>query len=432
MTYDPADGCVVLVNPYLATGAGAIGTWTYAHGVWTNRTTPAGPQTLDASGGSIAYDAGLGVVLLQLSNGSAFFPTYETWEFHADNWTELFPADEPSARWGAAMAFDPELNETVLFGGFPSAAGNNVTSVTDTWVFSDGNWYQVALGPPAAATILSQTMAYDPAIGELVLVTDGLSPPVNGEPTVGTFAFTGTGWEPIGAAPEFGVYPAMTYDPAVRGLAGVGLVTWGNQTSSIGVFTDYAWGMLYLNGFPVWTPAFTYDATDGYGVMVSTEPTLNVSGPVQQTVTWKLANVSVGPLPQATIEVSPGTSSLGTSITMNGSVSDAFGHTWVRIDDNAPGCPSASNSISLSCTPQTAGTYSASFRVWDQAGRGAGVAVNFSVTQSPWWWAFGLVPYVAIGVGAAVVVGLFLLMRARRNRPDRLYDPATMRPPKES
>jgi len=72
-----------------------------------------------------------------------------TWIFHAGIWTQATTAGPgPSARYGAAMAYDgePGVDAIVLFGGCdPTGA----CPMSDTWLFSAGVWENVtsAIGP---------------------------------------------------------------------------------------------------------------------------------------------------------------------------------------------------------------------------------------------------------------------------------------------
>lgn len=427
MVYDAADGYDLLVGEYDSpvTGQNVIGTWAYAHGGWTNFTTPIGPASDDyVFGASIAYDSGTGVVLLQIANNSAT-PTETTWQFHAGHWAELFPPAEPSPRWYAAMAYDPALNETALFGGLSLVTpGYNESWLNDTWAFSNDTWNLITAGPPTSVYQYSQRMAYDPATGQLILLTNALAGKVAG----GTFAamaeFTGDSWDivPTTAATSPGVPGALVYDPALGGLVAINYDYWTNQTSDMWVFAGGSWSDHFFEGAPIWSSTVGYDALDGYLVMASYEYTLNVSGPSQHPVTWILSNTSVGAPPQVALEVKPSSITLGSSITAQGSFTGAFGYTSYRIGIYVPGCSPAMNNQTLSCTPQSTGTYSASFEILDQAGRMSNVSATFAVSPTPTMQAFDVLPYVFAGVGAVVVVIAAVVLLRRRGRRARKTD----------
>src|SRR5438045_3778188 len=72
-----------------------------------------------------------------------------------------------AVRWDFSYAYFPPLNEVVLFGGSPKQQGD--TWWNDTWIFKDGAW---SAGPAAPAELTPRggaAMAYDPAIGKIVL-----------------------------------------------------------------------------------------------------------------------------------------------------------------------------------------------------------------------------------------------------------------------
>jgi len=78
----------------------------------------------------MAYDAGLGSVVLFGGSDGAGGQDNETWLWNGTNWKEIRPATVPAARWNAGMDYDPIENELLLFGGFSS------TALGDTWIFS--------------------------------------------------------------------------------------------------------------------------------------------------------------------------------------------------------------------------------------------------------------------------------------------------------
>ncbi len=63
----------------------------------------------------------------------------ETWTFDGTNWTQVMTTDAPSARAGASMAYDKWLQKLVLFGGF------NGQYLGDTWTWdgATSTWTQM-------------------------------------------------------------------------------------------------------------------------------------------------------------------------------------------------------------------------------------------------------------------------------------------------
>lgn len=82
-------------------------------------------------------------------------------------WTKLSPANPPSPRFGAPMAFDANSEKLILFGGQAGASPSN-----QTWTFNtatvQGTW--VDLNPTSSPQPSTEaSMAYDPTVGKLIL-----------------------------------------------------------------------------------------------------------------------------------------------------------------------------------------------------------------------------------------------------------------------
>ena len=80
-----------------------------------------------------------------------------------DSWTQLSPANSPSARQSTAMAFDESTGEMVLFGGYSGSA-----SLNETWVWDGSDWTQLSPAhvPPVRT---APSMAFDPASGNILM-----------------------------------------------------------------------------------------------------------------------------------------------------------------------------------------------------------------------------------------------------------------------
>ena len=109
----------------------------------------------------------------------------DTWIWNGSDWTQitsfLFSAAPPPARFGASMAFDPNHNKTILFGG----VGASGQILSDTWVFGSQtscltrlscvthySWAQLTFAkgasPPGRR---DASMAFDPSAG--IVLTGG-------------------------------------------------------------------------------------------------------------------------------------------------------------------------------------------------------------------------------------------------------------------
>jgi hypothetical protein len=159
--FDNATGSCILTTGF----GGAIDTWSFVHGIWT-KLAPATPL-----GGRISP----GVVYNYLANNLTFFggesPSLssafgDTWnDSPTQVWSQL-PTSGPSPRSAVAMAFDPFIGFTVLFGGGGVPTGFH----NDTWLF--GTW-PLSTAPFSATLVANPAPALHPLIqpGENATVT---------------------------------------------------------------------------------------------------------------------------------------------------------------------------------------------------------------------------------------------------------------------
>jgi Galactose oxidase, central domain len=155
MTYDPADGYVVLFGGTNATGAYFNDTWSFLAGVWTRIGTSGGPpgrvdpaMTYDAADGYVVMFGGLG----------AMGDLNDTWAYAGGVWWDpVTSLASPELRVGAAMAFDSEDGYVVLYGGRGSV-GN--VPLFSTWTYLAGVWTNI--------TLTASTGPGDPVFGAMV------------------------------------------------------------------------------------------------------------------------------------------------------------------------------------------------------------------------------------------------------------------------
>jgi hypothetical protein len=147
MAYDQADGYVVLFGGEGPTGT--LGdTWTYLAGVWTPVSTPVAPSPRILS--AITYDAADGYVVLFGGENSTFSPQSDTWTFSAGAWSPGVASVAPPARGYASMTYDSEDGYVLMFGGLTATNGE----YNDTWSYLAGTWTNlsstVTFAPPSA------------------------------------------------------------------------------------------------------------------------------------------------------------------------------------------------------------------------------------------------------------------------------------------
>lgn len=256
MAYDTIAGEVVLFGG----GTDGIGfarttlndTWTFAGGNWRNVTASAGsPPAVKYP--ACAYDPALdgGAVVLFGGAVSTYSVTYDgglvwlmhdinqTWAFAKNSstgtygWVELHPGVSPSARFGAAMAYNSTGGPLILYGGAENGTSTANDScpaslcphLHDTWVFSgtlsSSRWTRVsdnALKAPPGS-VLSEMVGLSQSAGPGLIDFGGQAngyKALNATPNA-TWEFSGSSW--VNITPSAGSPPtrfggAIAYDAA--------------------------------------------------------------------------------------------------------------------------------------------------------------------------------------------------------------------------
>lgn len=93
-------------------------------------------------------------------------PSNDFFEFDesTETWTELFPADLPSGRYGHAMCYNSNDQKIYLFGG--NDAGG---LVDDLWCWDGTNWVEITPATTSPDARMYATMCYLPAVDALVM-----------------------------------------------------------------------------------------------------------------------------------------------------------------------------------------------------------------------------------------------------------------------
>ena len=263
MTYDAADGYVVLFGGWNISGTSTISlsdTWTYTVGSGWNELHP---STHPSARGAAAmfYDPSLDKVVLfggATTSGTTYTPLGDTWEFAGGAWTLVVPSSghHPAARSNASMAYFPQWSSTinqfagdasyleggygVLFGGFNSTSNS---FYGDTWEFNSSGWTQLSphVSPSARA---DYTLAVDGVDGYLVLFGGQRSPCSSGTNKCVQLGDTWEYWDGnwtnetsvLFTHPSSRSLMAATYDPAARLIRTFGGTY--NQNDSWGYWTN--------------------------------------------------------------------------------------------------------------------------------------------------------------------------------------------------
>jgi formylglycine-generating enzyme required for sulfatase activity len=163
-------------------------TWSWNGVGWVLRPSQGQPVPAGRWGHKMVYDTRRDRAVLF----GGFVPSVglvnDTWEWNGTNWTQMAPANSPTARGFYCMAYDSWRQRTVLYGGFQGTSPN-FSALGDTWTWDGSNWAQSAASGPSARGV--GMMSFDAARGQMVMFGGD-----NGTTTFGdTWTFDGAVWQ---------------------------------------------------------------------------------------------------------------------------------------------------------------------------------------------------------------------------------------------
>lgn len=237
------DGKIVLVGGAARGGRVLVGaplaeTWTFVTGDATWYLADPAGHPEGRIGQAAAYDAQSDVVVMF---GGGLGParwcsivrrcisqeTADTWWFFpATGAWDRSPVNEgPSARFGAAAAYDPGSDRVVLFGGAKAAPGSAVELYDDTWTydFETDTWAAVP-AEPAPPGRAHAAMAYDPVSGR-ILLWGGSGPEEDVDAAVWSLDVESAAWtrhDPESPGPERSWDTTLVYADAIGRLVLIG------------------------------------------------------------------------------------------------------------------------------------------------------------------------------------------------------------------
>ena len=167
------------------------GTWVWNGNDWAS--SSAGAQPSPRWGAALAYDGSTRQCLL--FGGKDTIDQHiprATWVWTGSAWVEAHAATNPPPRIDASMAYDPVTKTVLLFGGRSAETGN---LLHDTWSWNGSEWSLVANEAPGPSPRAEFAMAYDPALGGIVLI--GGQGGKDTETLSDVWLWTGGRWEKV-------------------------------------------------------------------------------------------------------------------------------------------------------------------------------------------------------------------------------------------
>ncbi|MGH2589120.1 MAG: PKD domain-containing protein, partial [Dehalococcoidia bacterium] len=279
MAYHPPTNRVVLFGGLICQGSHCTDqqdTWTWDGSTWTQQSPANAPSS--RYGASIAYHPSSQRLILFGGvdcNGPDCVDSSDTWAWDGSTWTQLFPQTSPAERSDASLVYDADRSVLVLFGGQDTGGA----ILNDTWIWNGTNW--VEQGPATSPTArFGAGMAFDVARGVTVLFGGSDSSASNlGD----TWTWDGSTWtlQNPATSPTPRGLGGMVYDSSRNVTVLFGGVTNGNQALG----DTWIWnGSTWSQQSPATSPSPRY----GSGIAFNTTSNLTVlfSGTNGAADTW--------------------------------------------------------------------------------------------------------------------------------------------------
>lgn len=141
------------------------------------------------------------------------WPT-DTWRLQDDGWMRV-ATEGPPGRGRAALAYDRNRGQVILFGGVsaPAAPNQQQTFFDDTWIWDGERWRKAAEGGPRGR--YAHGMVFDQRAGVVLLY--GGAAAHRDAPLSDMWQWDGSRWTDIplsGPTPGYRYQPVMVYDRA--------------------------------------------------------------------------------------------------------------------------------------------------------------------------------------------------------------------------
>lgn len=145
-------------------------TWRWNGATWTQVSSPLSPAP--RSYHAMAFDAARNVVVLFGGATSTATTVDDTWEFDGAAWHQESPAHRPSPRCKAACVYAPAAGRTLLFGG---GAFNGTGNSAELWAWDGTDWRSLPTSGTAPTARQGAAFAYD-EVRQQTLLFGGIGP----------------------------------------------------------------------------------------------------------------------------------------------------------------------------------------------------------------------------------------------------------------
>jgi hypothetical protein len=168
MVYDESINLIVMTAGNTATQGHQDDTWTFnvTSNTWTELSPTGSPDQLKWP--SMTYDS-VNHKCILFGGQIGDFAVDRTWIYDTqlNTWTRAYTVEMPSPRINSGLAFDPEYNATILFGGWIIDGGQ----YDDTWTYLyDSNvWTDMEAGSESITPTPTDGLEFDPVILALAL-----------------------------------------------------------------------------------------------------------------------------------------------------------------------------------------------------------------------------------------------------------------------
>jgi PKD repeat protein len=294
-----------------------------------------------------------------------FAPLSDTWVYDptANSWTPVTGGPQPPARAQAQMYFDQANDVVVLYGG-----GGTAGALNDLWTFDPITlaWTQQSVPATNPGGVYLGQSGYAPTSGCGYIVY-GLSAGANA---------TGNTWKLCLAQSTVDKPPVASFTVAPSTASPGTSIAFNGSASSDpdGTITGYAWNFGDGTTGSGVTASHSYATAGTYSVSLTVTSNAGLTGSSSTTIT-------IDQPPSANFVATPAATTVGTPIGFNGSAStdvggSITGYAW-NFGDGTTG-----SGVTASHSYATAGTYSVSLTVTDNAGLTNSIASSVTITAA--------------------------------------------------